>query len=151
MLFRSNILFLKDEGLYVYDFEAENESLVLPYDADLYGPATISMKLHISADGSRVLWKKFENELSVYDAVSWTQPLLLREKKVLVMVASDEYHWPTLSPDGKFIIVYQTDWGTKKDFVNERLTVYDTESFARNDIYNMDDYYFKYSALGDWR
>lgn len=143
------VLFLKTEGLYLYDLEKQVEQEVVGLPEG--GIAIASSMIDVSADGKYALWTTAkEGMITLYEIVSWDS---IELKEVGRMQVEDtEFFWPVFSPDGNYYSVQAIDTLKGNDFVrkNARIEVRPLESRTVVAEFSLDDFFFDALFSDDW-
>jgi len=141
------LLYLKSDGIYVYDLSNREEFRVLKIneESNVTTPATM---IDVSADGYYVvLTTQGSGSISVLKVNSWIDPDF-----ELVGTMIDNSRWysmPTISPDSKFYSVLAHDIVNGK-LSNQRLEIRGLLSREVVFSYGLDDYTNNQLFVDDW-
>ena len=142
-----NILFVRSEGLYLYNVQHKTEHLALPLDEEL----TTFMKFGLSSDGSLLAWSYPQGgTLTVFRISSWEPFSVIIEDEIWTGVSPA--YWPVFSSNNRYLIFQEVDWDSQTgEFSNLRLTAYDREIKSRKTLADLTQYRFDASFINDWR
>jgi hypothetical protein len=143
------VIFMKTEGLYMFDLETQKETEVIGLPEGGISIATSMMDL--SDDGKYLIWSSAKSGMiSISEIVSWET----MEVKELgrMQVPDTEFYWPVFSPDGKYYAVQAIDTLKGNDFVrkNARIEVRPTNSRTVVYTHSLEDFFFDALFSDDW-
>jgi len=138
------LLMLKDDGLYLYDIDDYvNGQRVLNM---IGGGAFYNMKVGLSDDGSMLAWANIDHGIiQLYNIHSWS-PFNM---SVFQTLDSNAF-WPVFSPDNRYLVAQKVDLENNIP-VNQRLVVYDLESFEEETVLDLTDYVQDQMFVDDWK
>lgn len=142
----TKLLFMRNKGLYVYDFKKGKSTIEIPIDEITL---SINEKIDVSADGSLLaLSGRGFADLLVYRIISW-EPFkveVIREIQNRDAVA----FWPVFSPDNRYLVFQEADWDDNA-LSNPRLVVYDLRTFERKTLIDLREYNINSLFVTDWQ
>lgn len=137
------LLFLRSDGLYLYDLEKETSANVWGM-AD--GRAVLRMGIDVSRDGSRLVWSAPNNhQVILAKIVSW-EPFNLNKQKTINDVFA---FWPVFSPKGEYLAVIAGD----EDGISVAkpwVAIYNTETLESQKVLDLNYFSVNAMTLTDW-
>jgi len=112
----THFVYLKSDGVYIYNMDSEVESMVWGYATE----TQTNMMMHLSEDKSTLAWTLPGNGLV----------LILRivslEKPKMKQVAQISTHafWPVVSPNGDFVAVQTVNWEALEEDPQPQIELY---------------------------
>ncbi|MDD2753092.1 MAG: hypothetical protein PHT44_00540 [Candidatus Portnoybacteria bacterium] len=137
------LLFLRSEGLYLYNLEKEIGAKVWGM-AD--GRAVLRMNIDVSRDGSHLAWSVPNNHQVILAKISSWEPFNLGEQKTIDEVFA---FWPVFSPKGEYLAAITGDEegiGVAKPWV----TIYNTETLESQKVLDLNYFSVNAMTLTDW-
>lgn len=145
----TKLLFLKTEGLYMYDLETQTETEVIGLPEG--GVSISASMIDLSRDGKYLVWTTAKaGIISIHEILSW-ETMEVNEVGRM-QVPNTEFYWPVFSPDGKFYAVQAIDKLVGNDFVrkNARIEVRPMNSKTPVFTHSLEDFYFDGLFSDDW-
>lgn len=145
----TKLLYLKKDGLYLYDLKTKSENKVVSVN-ESEEVITTSM-LDLSSDGSTLLWTTAKaGVIAVSNITSW-EPFAIAEAGRL-HEEETEYYWPQFSPDGKFYAVQAIDTLKEGDYVrlNGRVEIRPVSGREIAYTFPLDNFAFNILFTDDW-
>lgn len=145
----SVLLFLKKDGLYVYNIESRDisKAFTLPWG----GEADTTMKLSVSSDGTRLAWSNYyQQEILLFKINSWS-PFDMEHISVIETPEGAPFQ-SVFSPDGNYLAVKKAGWDAELETrIDPQIAVYDLETFKSIKVFDLTEYNWGYFYLTDWR
>ena len=133
-------VFLKNDGLYIYDTRDLSERRVWGIDR---GVALTNMKIGLSPEGQSVAWSvPHEGKVYILDISGAVNGIGAQVTNVIDATA----FWAVFSPDGRFLALQTADAAQ-----NARLDVYDTEEFKQRATLGLGDVNTASVFVTDWQ
>lgn len=134
-------LYLKNDGLYAYHFEGASSMKLLNFQ----GTGLYNMKFALSKDGSQLaLANPNEGTVFLYDVNPWYPVRLSLPRKITAHA-----FWPVFSPDGKYLLLQEVDWGLSPK--NPRLVAYRIEDLEEEEVFDLSAFAQNHIYVTDWR
>ncbi|MDP3725704.1 MAG: hypothetical protein Q8R36_00730 [bacterium] len=146
----NDLLFLRNDGLYIHDL-ARNESIKVYSIPE--GSIKINTQLGISSDGSLLALSE-PSAILVFQISSWEpfQMELTRRIYEKAEKSINNFYWPVFSPDNRYLVVQATTVDSKTlARSDQRLVVYELDTFKSKILTSLDDYGLDYTFVTDWR
>jgi hypothetical protein len=143
----SRFVFLKNDGIYYYDFRSQEE---MPLVLLQNGAITSNTKLSVSPSGRFLSWADFDSRvLYIFEVIDWNADDVLVWEPYIISVAG---FWSVFSPDEEFIAVQAVDADTIADNPNPRLEFYRLDTRERYPLeVSLDAFEQEYMFVTDWR
>lgn len=142
----SQLLFLKNDGLHVYNIEDESIVRVI----ELGGTAGIKRytKYNVSNDGRALVFTSTnEQALLLYTISSWKPFKAEFSRRIAYGDNTTSAAWPVFSPDDRYLALQVLNRNTGIP----RVDIYELETFARKELIDLSDYKWTASYVTDWR
>lgn len=101
----SKLLFLKSDGVYVYDFLSDTITQVLPITE---GQMLSTSMIDVSPDGKYLVLTIGRKGMIIMNEISSWEPFSYKELG-RIHVDKTEYYWPQFSPDSSYYVVQAID------------------------------------------
>ncbi len=119
-------------------------ALPLPQGVSL---ARKSMKISISADGTRLAWSvPDQGVVHIYTVSSWS-PLTMTPEKDIPATA----YFTAFSPDGQYLALQEENIDAAGQTTNPKITIYNLADGQKVQALDLDKYSTKYLWLSAWR
>ncbi|MEK7178915.1 MAG: hypothetical protein AAB727_01525 [Patescibacteria group bacterium] len=148
------LIFLRDDGLYVYNFLSKRNIKVYSLSEE---HVKINTKLGVSGDGSLLaLSNPNTADVSVFKIISWN-PFQMQLIKRLSERTPDgsvtDFYWPVFSPDNRYLALQATerDVASRAFPKNPRIVVYELSDFKQKVIGSLGGFNFDLAFTTDWR
>jgi Tol biopolymer transport system component len=141
----TRILYMKSDGLYIYDAATEQKVRVFP---SLYPTTSVSMKLDVSDDGKKIVWSQL-GRIYVLDIDSWEKGTVLMNR--IIRTGKNVMYSPIISPYNRYVIYKEADYNPSGDIVNPNIVAYDLQESTRRVLLPLDQYDFELSFFSDWK
>lgn len=104
----TKMLYLREEGLFVYDFTTFSRNLIIGLADDGDGTVGGSSMLGLSPDGRYLVWSTPSLQLlTIYEITSWDTMTINELGRI--QTDGTEYYWPVFSPDSNYYVVQAID------------------------------------------
>jgi Tol biopolymer transport system component len=146
-----NILYLKNDGLYVYNVATAVSQKF--YDLNQYHEAKINIKFTISPNGKYLFLTSPDDNSAVLFSINSLNTLALTVVDQ-ILTPNSYTSIPQFSPDSRYVVYHQVDYSFPDNqiaFKDPRLMVYDTRSQKQLKLLDLDHYNFDFTHIDDWR
>src|SRR3990167_403103 len=145
----TKILYMKSDGLYLYDVSNDTKQLVLPTTESF--DATTNIKMDVSDDGSWLaLSLPAHRNIYLYKITSWERGII--EDKTKIEASGSSIFWPVFSPDSRYLVFQEADIFPGADAAaNTRLSVYDLKAKSYRELMKLDGFNFDVAFISDWK
>jgi WD40-like Beta Propeller Repeat len=138
----TKLVFLKSDGLYVYELGSKNITKILGVPEG--GVVITTSMFDLSSDGKILVWSTAKaGIINIFQLDSWETGAPNFELIHKVEGDGTEYYWPTISPDGKYYAVQAIDAQNAEGFrLNARLEI---RNMVKNDVlgsYTLEEFNF---------
>ncbi|MCH7529587.1 PD40 domain-containing protein [Patescibacteria group bacterium] len=144
----NKLLFLKNDGLYTYNF---NDKESIKVWSVVGGEASTNMKFDVSKDGLLLALSVANNRgLELYEIISWEPFQLTLKQKI--DIGNNMAFWPVFSPDNRYLIFQEVSVSEENGkLINPVLIIYDIKTSERMKFVSIDEYNFDMAFITDWR
>ncbi len=135
------LIFFKNDGLYLYNTASSSPTA----EKKLWnGKVYLNMKLAISRDRDMLAWTHIDSNVAFVFKVDFDNETVTGIKKI-----DTRAFWSIFSPDGKYLVLQEVDWGTV--LTRPRLTAYNLAGEEKVEILDLGQFDQKKMFLTDWR
>jgi len=115
----NNFIYLKKDGVYMYDMRTDVETVVWNYS----GETQTNMMMHLSEDRRTLAWTLPGNGLVLVLRVTSVEEPNLEQ---IAQISTNAF-WPVVSPDGNFVAVQAVNWETLTEDPQPRIELYSVQ------------------------
>ena len=143
------ILYMKSDGLYLYDLSNDTKKIVLPTTESF--DATTNIKIDVSGDGSLLALSIPEDRnMYLYKITSWESGII--EDRMTIEASGSSIFWPVFSPDSRYIAFQEADTRSGAGAAsNARLSVFDLKANSYRELIKLDGFNFDVAFISDWK
>lgn len=143
------ILYMKGDGLYLYDLSNNTKINVLPTTESF--DATTNIKMDVSGDGRLLALSVPEDRnMYLYKITSWEEGVI--GDRMTIEASGSSIFWPVFSPDSRYIVFQEADTRSVIGMAsNARLSVFDLKANAYRELIKLDEFNFDVAFTSDWK
>jgi len=143
----SKLVILKSDGIYLYDFNKQEEEAWTKIWKMQKGVAYLGMSLDVSRDGSMLAWSVPNNRQTILMKITSWDPLKIEIYKTIENTLG---FWPVFSPEEKYLAIIAADRDEKGNITKPNLRIYNLETFESQDVLDLGSFYTTTMTLTDW-
>ena len=142
------LLFLKKDGLYLYNLSLRTQVKVISTSG---GEVIATSMINLSNEGTHLVWTTAKSGLITMSEITSWSPFVIVELGY-IQASETEFYWPIFSPSGDYYAVQAIDTLKEGSFVreNSRIEIRATEGKTVQYVHKMDDFAFNGLFTDDW-
>ncbi len=142
----TEIIFLKHDGLHLYDLTSEKDTTVWPLAS---GSASSRMMFTVSRDGREIAWTNPMHDTVTVALVDTWHPFSAH----IIRTVTVDALWPVISPDDVYVAFEQVDWqhiSTSSEPTDPRLSMVNISTGAITQLHDLNKYDPRQIFISDW-